>query len=64
MLKLMFSNPLASTREVALQLSLCRVFHPSVFTSEIPANHARPLIVGLLSETNNSCPLSSYVTAF
>lgn len=64
MLKLKFSNPLASTREVALQLLLCRIFHHSVFTSEIPANHARLLIVSLLSEMNNSSPLSSYVTAF
>lgn len=64
MLKLKFSNPLASTREIALQLALCRMFHHSVFTSEIPANHARLLIVGLLSKTNNSCPLSSDVTAF
>lgn len=40
------------------------MFHHSVFTSEIPANHARLLIVGLLSKTNNSCPLSSDVTAF
>lgn len=64
MFKLKFSNPLAPTRENALQLSLCGIFHHSVSTSEIAANHARLLIVGLLSETNNSCPLSSYVTAF
>lgn len=64
MLKLKFRNPLASTREIALQLGLCRMFHHSVFTSETPANHARLLIVGLLSKTNNSCPLSSDVTAF
>lgn len=64
MLKIKFRNPLASTREIALQLTLCRMFHHSVFTSEIPANHASLLIVGLLSKTNNSCPLSSDVTAF
>lgn len=64
MFKPKFSNLLASTRETALQLTLCRMFHHSVFTSEIPANHARLLIVGLLSKTNNSCPLSSDVTAF
>lgn len=45
-------------------LALCRNFHSSVFTSEIPANLARLLLVGLLSETNNSCSLSSCVTAF
>lgn len=64
MLTLKFRNLLASRREIALQLTLCRMLHHSVFTSEIPANHARLLIVGLLSKTNNSCPLSSDVTAF